>query len=66
MGPMIAGPVTCVYQAYEEGALVATGRLTLDELPREGEELRLNGRVHVVREVAYSGGSHVISLEPRA
>jgi len=63
---MIAGPVTCVYQAYEAGALVATGRLTLDELPQAGEDLRLNGRVHVVREVAYSGGSYVLSLEPRA
>ena len=63
---MIAGPVACVYQAYEDGALVATGRLMLDNLPQAGEELRLNGRMHVVREVAFSGGSYVLSLEPRA
>jgi hypothetical protein len=57
--------VSCVYHAYEDGRVAATGRLTLDEVPREGEELRLNGRVLVVREVAFSGGSHVLTLEPR-
>ncbi len=57
--------MACVYHAYENGQLAATGRLTLDEVPREGEELRLNGRVLVVREVAFSGGSHVLTLEPR-
>lgn len=57
--------VTCVYHAYEDGELVATGRLTLEGLPSVGEELRLNGRIHVVREVAFSGGSHLLTLEPR-
>ncbi|MBV8257553.1 MAG: hypothetical protein JO073_07010 [Actinobacteria bacterium] len=57
--------MTCVYHAYENGELAVTGRLTLDEVPSEGEELRLNGRVLVVREVAFTGGSHVLTLEPR-
>lgn len=54
-----------MYHAYEDGRLAVTGRLTLDEVPSEGEELRLNGRVLVVRAVAFSGGSHVLTLEPR-
>jgi len=57
--------VTCVYRAYEDGDLVATGRLTLDVLPSEGEELRLNGRRHVVRSVEYGGGEVVLELEAR-
>ncbi len=61
----MGAPVTCVYHAYEDGRLAVTGRLTLDEVPSEGEELRLNGRVLVVRAVAFSGGSHVLTLEPR-
>jgi hypothetical protein len=55
--------VTCVYRAYEKGDLVATGRLTLEALPDAGEELRLNGRRHVVRSVAYGGGEVVLELE---
>jgi hypothetical protein len=54
--------VTCVYQAFEEGELVATGRLTLDALPRVGEEVRLNGRPHVVDSVEFGGGEHVLRL----
>jgi hypothetical protein len=61
----MAAPVTCVYHAYDGGELVATGRLTLDEVPRVGEEVRLNGRAHVVREVGYGSGSPVLTLEPR-
>jgi hypothetical protein len=57
--------VSCVYRAYEDGDLVATGRLTLEALPAEGEELRLNGRRHVVRSVEYGGGEVVVELEPR-
>jgi len=57
--------VSCIYRAYEEGDLVATGRLTLEELPAVGEELRLNGRRHVVREVEFSGREHVLELEAR-
>jgi hypothetical protein len=59
------GPLTCVYRAYEDGEVVATGRLTLDALPSVGEELRLNGRPHVVRAVEFGGGEHVIELEAR-
>ncbi len=59
----MTGPVICVYHAYDDDELVATGRLPLDGLPRVGEELRLNGRVLVVRDVAFSGGSHVLTLE---
>jgi hypothetical protein len=58
-------PVTCVYRAYEDGALVATGRLTLDGLPDVGEEVSLNGRPHVVQRVEFGGGEHVLTLEPR-
>ncbi len=57
--------ISCEYRAYDAGELVATGRLTLDALPSVGEELRLNGRVLVVREVGFSGGSPVLTLEPR-
>jgi hypothetical protein len=59
---MSAGQVTCVYHAYEDDRLVATGRLTLDGLPRVGEEVRLNGRPHVVRSVDFAGGEHVLQL----
>ena len=59
---MSASQVTCVYHAYEEDQLVATGRLTLDGLPRVGEEVRLNGRPHVVRSVEFGGGEHVLQL----
>jgi hypothetical protein len=61
----VNAPVTCVYRVYEAGALVATGRLTLDALPAAGDEVRLNGRPHVVRAVDYGGGEHVLELEPR-
>lgn len=58
-------PVTCVYRAYEDGALVATGRLMLDGLPSVGEEVALNGRAHIVRSVDFGGGEYVLTLEPR-
>ena len=59
------GSVTCVYRAYENGELVATGRLTLEEIPSVGDEVRLNGRSHVVRAVEYGGGEQVVELAPR-
>jgi hypothetical protein len=62
---MNGGPITCVYRAYENGAVVATGRLMLDGLPTVGEEVPLNGRPHVVRTVEFGGGEHVLTLEPR-
>ena len=55
--------MTCVYHVYEHGELVATGRLTLDALPAVGETLTLNGRRHLVREVAPSGGEPVLTLD---
>lgn len=58
-------PVTCVYRAYEDGDLVATGRMILDALPKVGEEVRLNGRRYVVHEIEFGGGEHVLNLEPR-
>ena len=58
-------PETCIYHAYEHGELVATGRLTLDAHPEVGDELRLNGRVLVVREVGYGAEAPVLTLEPR-
>ena len=48
--------MTCVYHAYEDDELVATGRLTLDDLPNVGDEVRLNGRPHVVRAVEFGSG----------
>jgi hypothetical protein len=57
--------VTCVYQAYENDELVATGRLTLDDLPGIGDEVRLNGRPHVVRSVEYGGGEHILQLHAK-
>jgi hypothetical protein len=54
--------VTCVYRAYENDELVATGRFTVDDLPRVGEEVQLNGRAHVVRAVEFGGGEHVLQL----
>ena len=58
-------PVTCVYRAYEDGNLVATGRLTLDTLPSVGDIVRLNGRPHVVRSVDFGDGEHVLELVPQ-
>jgi hypothetical protein len=57
--------VTCVYQAYENDQLVATGRLMLDVLPHVGDEVRLNGRPHAVRSVDFGGGEHVLQLQAR-
>ena len=56
--------LSCVYHAYDGEELVATGRLTCDDLPRVGEEVRLNGRPHVVRAVEFRGGEHVLRLAP--
>jgi hypothetical protein len=61
----VNAPVTCVYRAYEHGDVVATGRLTLEVIPTVGDEVRLNGRPHVVRAVEFGGGEHVLELEPR-
>jgi hypothetical protein len=62
---MSVGQVTCVYHAYEDAELVATGRLTLDGLPRVGDEVRLNGRPHVIRSVEFGGGEHVLQLHAK-
>jgi hypothetical protein len=59
------GPVTVVYRAYENGRLIATGRLTLEALPNVGDEVSLNGKPHVVSAVEFGGGEHVLELEPR-
>jgi hypothetical protein len=56
--------VTCVYRAYEDGELVATGRLSLEALPSVGDEVELNGRPHVVRSIEYGEGEQVLELEP--
>lgn len=57
--------LTCVYHAYEKGELVSTGRMTLESLPHQGDEVRLNGRPHVVRSVEYGGGEHVLQLDAK-
>lgn len=59
-----AGPVNCVYRAYEGERVVATGRLTLERLPAEGDEVNLNGRRHVVRSVEFGSGDPALELEP--
>jgi len=58
------GPVTCVYRAYEGERVVATGRLMLESLPAEGDEVTLNGRRHVVRAVEFGSGDPALELEP--
>jgi hypothetical protein len=58
------GPVSCVYRAYEGGEVVATGRLVLDTLPNQGDEVSLNGRRHVVRSIEYGSGEPALELEP--
>ena len=57
--------VTCVYGAYDDGELVATGRLTLERLPGVGDVVELNGRPHVVRSVEFRNGEHVLELDQR-
>ena len=57
--------VTCVYRIYQDDELVATGRLTFEQLPAVGDEVRLNGRPHVVRSVEFRGGEHVLDLAPQ-
>ena len=61
---MIGGQITCIYRAYEEGELVVTGRLTLDELPEVGDTVPLNGRPYTVRAIDYDAGEPVLSLVP--
>lgn len=62
---MSSGQVTCLYRAYVGDQIVATGRLTLEGLPRVGEEVRLNGRPHVVRSVEFGAGEHVLQLHAK-
>lgn len=38
-----SGPVACSYELVKDGAVVSTGQLTLPQLPRVGELLRLGG-----------------------
>lgn len=59
---MSVGPVTCVYQVYEDDRLIATGRLMLEALPSVGDVVPLNGRPHLVRSVEFAGGEHVLQL----
>jgi hypothetical protein len=62
---MSAVQVTCVYHAYEADQLVATGRLTFNSVPGVGEEVRLNGRPHVIRSVQFAAGEYVLQLHPK-
>ena len=62
---MISGQITCIYRAYEDGELVVTGRLTLEDLPNVGDEVPLNGRPYTVRALEYDGGEPVLALESR-
>ena len=58
--------VTLRLPRVRERRPVATGRLMLERLPHVGDEVRLNGRTHVVRAVDFGGGEHVLELEPAA
>jgi hypothetical protein len=60
---MIGGQITCIYRAYEDGELVVTGRLTLEDLPNIGDQVPLNGRPYTVRSVDYDAGEPVLALE---
>lgn len=60
---MVGGRGSCIYRAYEDGELVVTGRLTLDQLPEVGDTVRLNGHPYVVRAIDYDAGEPVLSLE---
>jgi hypothetical protein len=62
---MISGQITCIYRAYEDGELVVTGRLTLEDLPNVGDQVPLNGRPYTVRAIEYDGGEPVLALESR-
>ena len=64
-GLRMGGNVTCVYHAYEGGELVATGRLTLEGSLQVGDEVRLNGRTLVVRDVGFSVDAPLVTLEPK-
>jgi hypothetical protein len=61
---MVEGQGSCIYRAYEDGELVLTGRLTLEQLPAVGDTVRLNARSYVVRAIDYDAGEPVLSLEP--
>ena len=50
------GSAACVYELRDGSDVVATGRLSLDSVPSEGDTLRVGGRTARVDSVAPSGG----------
>ena len=57
--------VTCIYRAYANGDLIATGRLTLERLPHVGDEVRLNGRRMSCARSSSAAASTCSSSSPR-
>lgn len=55
----------CVYELRDGAEVVATGRLSLDAVPSEGESLRVGGRTARVETVTPSGGELHLVLQLR-
>jgi hypothetical protein len=61
------GPAACVYELRDGAEVVATGRLSLDAVPAEGETLRVGGRAARVETVTPSAGGELhLVLQLRA
>jgi len=61
------GPAACVYELRDGAEVVATGRLSLDAVPAEGESLRVGRRTARVETVTPSAGGEVhLVLQLRA
>ncbi len=60
------GSAACVYELRDGSEVVATGRLSLDSVPSEGDSLRVGGRAARVESVAPArGGEYHVVLQLR-
>jgi hypothetical protein len=60
------GSAACVYELRDGSDVVATGRLSLDSVPAEGDTLRVGGRTARVESVAPAGaGEYHLVLQIR-
>lgn len=53
------GSAACVYELRDGVEVVATGRLSLDAVPAEGDTLRVGGRAARVESVAPSAAGEL-------